>query len=690
MLKTKLSYTFLFVAAFTFAATAMLFTNSSTASAIECDVSGVQTPAPGADCPVVEFGASISGNYRSAIAGIGLYEKETTDSFTMEIPSCTAGAPTIIRASAMWSARDYDDPSHWDDTVSIARDANPAVSVTQDRRWKADMNGGANTSYVSDITADGIVAVGTNTYTITNFEISPGAVNTFSSQWGFGIHAIYECPEYDPVIIQQFEGHDVHWRGWGLSGGATTVPTFDDDRSELICEEFPASVVSRNVALHTFVPGSADAVNRQADIWYKSDTGSAPGRADYDLLTDVISPANDGIVMDRLVISGEPELDTYTNTVTIPAGHEYICFQVDSSFGTGEHPDSVTANGASMFTGLQWVTYDETVLAATTVSLGDMIWEDTNNNGVIDGSEAGICGVTVNLYEDTNSDGKYTVAAEGTTPDATTTTACAGTVGAYSFNGLTPGDYIVVIPQDQFESAAALDGYVSSTGTNGSATGSYEPSPDPDNDINDDDNGYHIDGVGVATCAVTLTVDGEPTNDGDTDNDTNLSVDFGFFQQAKLGNFVWNDVNSNGVQDTGELGIANATATLYSSTDDSVIATATTDSDGMYNFCYLIAGTYYVIFSDLPDEAVITQVNSGDDDEGDSDVGAATLRTPDYTLTAGQVETSVDAGVILSLASTGLDTTSKIYTGIVLAVGAVFVTKAKGGSIYRTRRSLSF
>ncbi len=665
----------MFVGLFLLAAAVITLFNPSYVFADECN--GVIIT--NADCPVVEQGAAISGNYRTVIGSIGLYNKETTDSFSLAIPTCAVGNPVIIRATALWAMREFDDINYWDESVDIARDANPAVTVNSDRRYKVDMGGGAGSSYIADITSESIVAAGTNTYTITNFDISPGATDPNTSQWGFGIQAIYECPEYTPVIIQQFEGQDTHWFGWGNA--------WDLDRSELICEQFTASISLRTVTLDTFMPGSIDPATRQADLWYKTGTGTMPARDDYDLLIDVNTPANGGIVLERLIIGGEAELATYSNTATIPVGDEYICFQVDSSFDFGEHPDDANVAGASMFTGLQWFTYDAPVIG---VSLGDLVWEDANNNGLVDGAEAGICGVAVHLYTDTNSDGKYTLAAEGTTPDATTTTGCGGSIGQYTFTGLAAGDYIVVIPQNQFDAAAPLEGYVSSTGTNGSETGSYEPSPDPDNDINSDDNGYAIEGVGVVTCAVTLSTANEPINDGDADNNSNLSVDFGFFEQAKLGNFVWSDINSNGIQDVDEVGIDNTTATLYDASDDSVIATTTTDADGMYNFCYLIAGTYYIVFSDLPDGAVVTQIDTGPDDEDDSDIAAGTLQTRDYTLVPGQIETSVDAGVILGLAATGLDTSARIYAGVLLAGTAITIAKTKSGSIYRTRRGLSY
>jgi uncharacterized repeat protein (TIGR01451 family) len=58
--------------------------------------------------------------------------------------------------------------------------------------------------------------------------------------------------------------------------------------------------------------------------------------------------------------------------------------------------------------------------------LGDYVWYDTNQNGIQDGNESGIPGVTVNLY--TGSD----VLADSTTTDS---------AGLYKFSDLSAGDY---------------------------------------------------------------------------------------------------------------------------------------------------------------------------------------------------------------------------------------------------------
>ena len=60
--------------------------------------------------------------------------------------------------------------------------------------------------------------------------------------------------------------------------------------------------------------------------------------------------------------------------------------------------------------------------------------------------------------------------------------------------------------------------------------------------------------------------------------------------ELSIGDFVWHDMNANGLQDEGEPGIPGVIVTL--SGDAS--ATTTTDASGYYQFAELCAGTYYV------------------------------------------------------------------------------------------------
>ncbi len=52
---------------------------------------------------------------------------------------------------------------------------------------------------------------------------------------------------------------------------------------------------------------------------------------------------------------------------------------------------------------------------------------------------------------------------------------------------------------------------------------------------------------------------------------------------ATVGDFVWVDQNGNGIQDSGEPGVANLTVQLLNSAG-TVVATTTTNSSGKYSF----------------------------------------------------------------------------------------------------------
>jgi len=77
-----------------------------------------------------------------------------------------------------------------------------------------------------------------------------------------------------------------------------------------------------------------------------------------------------------------------------------------------------------------------------------------------------------------------------------------------------------------------------------------------------------------------------------TDNDTwTVPVDCGQCSNF-LGDFVWHDSNVNGIQDDGELGIEAVVVQLLSGT--TVVATATTDENGYYEFVGFDDGDYTV------------------------------------------------------------------------------------------------
>jgi hypothetical protein len=115
-----------------------------------------------------------------------------------------------------------------------------------------------------------------------------------------------------------------------------------------------------------------------------------------------------------------------------------------------------------------------------------------------------------------------------------------------------------------------------------------------------------------------------------------------------VGDFVWNDLNGNGIQDGGEAGYAGVTVKLLGSDGTTVLATTTTNASGNYSFTNLPAGTYYVQFV-APSGTTFTTANVGADDTKDSDADVSTGKTAVITLAAGQTNNTIDAGLKQSL-----------------------------------------
>lgn len=114
--------------------------------------------------------------------------------------------------------------------------------------------------------------------------------------------------------------------------------------------------------------------------------------------------------------------------------------------------------------------------------------------------------------------------------------------------------------------------------------------------------------------------------------------------KASLGNFVWEDLNRNGVQDPLEPGVSGVTASLYRS-DGTFVGFTTTDGSGYYSFTDLDPGDYYLVFT-LPSGYVFTLRDEGADDAVDSDVDPSTGRTMVINLQAGENDPSWDVGLI--------------------------------------------
>ena len=184
------------------------------------------------------------------------------------------------------------------------------------------------------------------------------------------------------------------------------------------------------------------------------------------------------------------------NTKVITLGADEPTGEIDTASGTPGDDGKGTSDKHSN------LTLDFGVLPPPaepkTVGVGDKMWVDLDGNGKQDPGEPGLGGVTVKLLD---KDGKL-IATQVTQPS-----------GSYFFDKLPEGDYrIVAIPPSLYNIVTKNAGDVD------------------DKPFNDDSN-CAADG---STALFTLKAGDEPTDDGDTDANTNRSVDCGFVPHVQI------------------------------------------------------------------------------------------------------------------------------------------------------------
>ncbi len=235
----------------------------------------------------------------------------------------------------------------------------------------------------------------------------------------------------------------------------------------------------------------------------------------------------------------------------------------------------------------------------TTGSVGDFVWNDGNQNGVQDAGEPGVSGVRVHLFT------------------------CAGVqlqekftsgLGIYNFPNVAAGSYYVT-----FDLLPA--GFVFSAKDAGG------------NDATDSD-AAPADGK---TDCFTLAP-------GENKTTVDAGIRPSSAGPASLGDFVWHDINNNGLQDVGEMGIPDVWVGLYDNAGNFLQETIT-DANGLYLFQNLTPGTYKVKIPP-PTGLKNSPRNTGTNEAKDSDLDDVTFTnfSDAVTLAAGQNYRDLDAG----------------------------------------------
>ena len=133
-----------------------------------------------------------------------------------------------------------------------------------------------------------------------------------------------------------------------------------------------------------------------------------------------------------------------------------------------------------------------------------------------------------------------------------------------------------------------------------------------------------------------------------------------------IGDFVFEDLNGNGIRDNGENGVDGIAISIFADVDqngiaddiNSPLATTVSGSDmdtgaeGNYSFS-VPAGSYVVVVTDL-DIFRITSLGQGNDNEVDNDFNPANNSTATITLAAGVDRADIDLGLFRSASISGI------------------------------------
>ncbi|MEM7392830.1 MAG: SdrD B-like domain-containing protein, partial [Verrucomicrobiota bacterium] len=413
--------------------------------------------------------------------------------------------------------------------------------------------------FISLQTLSGANTYGTSEYDISAYMTASTTIrirNVLRNRWEADDEAYFDFVRVDayyPASTNLGGSASVLAGGVTLQPGRTLTATFDAVYPSLAA--LAGSVTNRatyslpgftNAPVASFVnPVPAELGNR---VWEDLDGNGGqdpgePGIANvsvqiYDESTNLMRTA----VTDANGLYGFTNL--YPSNVLVeflaPAGY---VFTVEDA-GPDEATDSdAFASGFTAVRSLSPTERDQDLDAGLyrPATIGNFAWEDLNNNGLQDPGEPGLPNVRFNLY-DGSSNMVSTVLTDGS--------------GVYSMSGLPPGGYTMEV-----EPPVGAVIVAQNQGADDSV----------DNDF---------DGLGRTLNITLLSADMDST------------CDAGFFFPAELGDFVWHDLNADGIHDPGEPGLSNVTVRLLNGTN--VVATTQTDAVGIYAFTGLAPGDYAI------------------------------------------------------------------------------------------------
>jgi protocatechuate 3,4-dioxygenase beta subunit len=270
-------------------------------------------------------------------------------------------------------------------------------------------------------------------------------------------------------------------------------------------------------------------------------------------------------------------------------------------------------------------------------TISGVVFNDINGSGVQDSGEGGLGNVLISLLDSTGTlittevsdaagmyqfnsieTGMYTVQATdpdgytSTTDNAVTVTLAAGGTGTANFGDKQSGIVSGIVFNDINENGIQDAGEM---GISGVTVRLFNPAGSLFQATMTGSNGvYGFTNVEPGMYSVQETdPDGYFSTTGNTATVTLAeggtgTANFGDKQSGTVSGIVFNDINENGIQDAGEMGISGVTVKLFNPTG-SVVQATMTGSNGVYGFTNIEPGMYSVQETD-PESYLSTTANT--------------------------------------------------------------------------------
>ncbi|MEE9438201.1 MAG: SdrD B-like domain-containing protein [Saprospiraceae bacterium] len=237
---------------------------------------------------------------------------------------------------------------------------------------------------------------------------------------------------------------------------------------------------------------------------------------------------------------------------------------------------------------------------APLMSIGNYVWEDTNADGIQDQTEFGKKGIVITLVNESTNEINTTIT---------------DSHGYYSFDSLVAGNYLI-----NFEMES-----------------NYQVSP------------FHVGDINLDNDVMTIN---SPFKVGSNAGGVIDNIDAGCYRFATIGDYVWEDINMDGIQDDDEPGLAEVILNLKNESGD-IVKTTISDAEGYYLFDKVVPGRYFIEVN-INAKYRPTILLGGDiDTDNDGFLANSIVTSDELNISSNGVNNNVDFGFILQSSDIG-------------------------------------